>query len=217
MKKKMKVAVSILGATDVATQMNQVMDAGADWIHIDVMDGKFVQNEKFNRKDDIENLRRQCGGDAFFDCHMMVQDPFNWVDAMAEAGVNMFTFHYESTPNHRELIEKIHARGMKAGIALNYDTDVDNIEYVSDILDMVLVLTVNRPGIGGLQFIPDALEKCKKIKSRGELLVEVDGGINMSNVGLIHESRAVDVLVGGLVILNSENMKKTIEDMRGHH
>jgi ribulose-phosphate 3-epimerase len=205
----MKVAVSILGATDPIEQSKQAIRNGVDWIHIDVMDGKFVSGTKFN-KNEVADIRKNIP-EAFLDCHMMVEDPFNWVEKMQ---VDMFTFHYESTANHTELIKKIHNKGMKAGIALNSTTDIDLIEPFANAIDMVLILTVDKTGVGGLSLNPDLLKKCKKFKMfHPDIMVEVDGGINMSNIDIVHESGA-DVLVGGLVILNSTDMKKTIQDMR---
>lgn len=208
----MKVAVSILGATDYIEQSKHVIEVGADWIHVDVMDGKFVDNKKFNC-DEVEKLRNNLS-DGFLDCHMMVEDPINWVEKMAKSNVNMFTYHYESTVNHIEIIKKIRQCGMKVGIALNSTTDIDLIEPICNLIDMVLILTVDKTGVGGLPFNYTLLDKVRKLKRyHPNLLIEVDGGINMSNYKSVHESGA-DVLVGGLVILNSRDIKKTISDMK---
>ncbi len=209
---EMKIAVSVLGARDYVNQSKEVLSYGADWIHIDVMDGKFVENKKFIN-DEIENLRHNIP-DAFLDCHMMVENPFLWINKMAQSNVNMFTFHYESTANHDELIDKIHAKGMKAGMAINASTDVSLIYRFCNKLDMVLILTVDKTGIGGLTFNKSLLEKVKMLKKYHQnLMVEVDGGVNMANYRFIHDSGA-DIMVGGLVILDSSDIKKTIEDMK---
>jgi ribulose-phosphate 3-epimerase len=176
------------------------------------MDGKLVPNVKFVGEE-IAELRKELPN-AYLDCHLMVVDPFNWVDKLAAAKVDMFTYHYDEVHNHRELNAKIRAAGMKVGIALHSTTSIDVIDSIVDDIDMVLIVTFEKTGVGGQPLMPSMIDKCKALRAKyPKLQIEIDGGLNLSTTELARQSGA-DVVVGGWVILYADDMAGTIEKMR---
>jgi len=210
------VAPSILSAdfSKLGKEIKAIENAGADWIHIDVMDGHFVPNITIGPVV-VSKIRKV--SDLFFDVHLMIEDPKKYIEHFSKAGADLITIHAEACNNLRSLIKKIKELGCKAGVSINPETSVDAIKGIIKDVDLVLVMSVH-PGFGGQSFIKDVLPKIKKVRNLidetgKEIYLEVDGGINNKNAKAVIEHGA-NVLVAGNFVFTSDNYKEAIQSIK---
>ncbi|MFS0782351.1 ribulose-phosphate 3-epimerase [Bacillus sp. 1P06AnD] len=212
-----KIAPSILSAdfSKLGEEIKDVERGGADYIHVDVMDGHFVPNITIGPLI-VEAVRPVTK--LPLDVHLMIENPDAYIEAFANAGADYITVHVEACTHLHRTISLIKSFGVKAGVVLNPATPVAMIQHVIQDLDMVLLMSVN-PGFGGQSFIPEVLTKIKQVKQMADernpgLEIEVDGGVNADTAKLCVEAGA-NVLVAGSAIYNKEDRKQAIEAIRG--
>jgi ribulose-phosphate 3-epimerase len=208
-----EIVPSILSADfgRLAAEIGEVAAAGVKMVHLDVMDGHFVENITIGPVV-VAKLRKHSS--LVFDSHLMISEPDKYAERFAEAGADHVTFHIEAARNPRKLIEKLHGLGCSAGICLNPDTPVEAIEKIGPICDMVLVMTVH-PGFGAQKFIPQAAKKIIRVREivGPEVRVEVDGGIDPHTVPIV-VSYGADTLVAGNAIFGKTDRIAAIEAIR---
>lgn len=210
------ISPSILSAdfARLAEAVQMVEAAGADWIHVDVMDGHFVPNLTVGPPM-VEALRKVTS--LPLDVHLMMTNPDDFISEFVDAGADLLTVHVEACPHLHRTVQSIKERQIKAGVSLNPATSVTAIEEILGDVDLVLVMSVN-PGFGGQQFISSSLDKIRRIRtmmtnSRSSAHLEVDGGVNLTNVASVIHAGA-NVLVAGSAIFGSKNIPETIRQMR---
>ncbi|NNE27291.1 MAG: ribulose-phosphate 3-epimerase [Saprospiraceae bacterium] len=214
--RKFKIAPSILAADfgRLDEEIQFVNDSQADWVHVDVMDGRFVPNISFGQM-----LVKQMSKVATnpLDVHLMIVEPEKYVESFVEAGASVISFHLEATNHAHRLIQQLKDLGVQAGIALNPQTPVDLLDDLLEDLDLVVLMSVN-PGFGGQKFIYRTLHKIKALKSKIiernlDTLIEIDGGVGLHNAQQLIECGA-DVLVAGSAVFKSDDPALTVERMK---
>lgn len=199
-------------------QLKLIEDNGCKWLHIDVMDGAFVPNISFGMPV-IASIRKQCN--MFFDVHMMVEEPGRFVDDLKKCGADMVTVHVEACKHLHRTLQAIKEAGMQCGVVLNPATSLDTIDHVMDMVDMVLLMTVN-PGYGGQKYIPSMTAKIaalrKKLDEAGypDVAIEVDGGVNSKTIDTVLDAGADTIVMGSATFGGdiAENVKNSLAKIK---
>ena len=211
-----KLSPSILSAdfSRLKDEIQAVEEAGADYIHIDVMDGHFVPNITIGPMV-VEAVKKITT--LPLDVHLMISDPDKYIEDFIKAGSNLLSVHVETCPHLQRTVTYIRDKGVKPAVVLNPSTALYTLEYILEEVDMVLLMTVN-PGFGGQKFIPGMIPKIKKLRrlideSQLSVELEVDGGVNLENIGLVSQAGA-DVAVAGSAVFKSADCRETVREMK---
>ena len=214
---KIKISPSMLSAdfANLGAELQQITKDGADYIHLDVMDGSFVPNITIGNEV-IKSLRKH--SDLPFDTHLMIDNPDKHIEAFVKAGSDIITVHQEACTHLDRTLSLIKSYGVKAGVSLVPSTPADTLDYIMDKVDLILVMSVN-PGFGGQKFIPSQLDKIAQIRQKinatgRDIDLQVDGGINEQTAPAVIAAGA-NVLVSGSYIFKSGDYKKAMEILRG--
>ncbi len=210
------VSPSLLSADfgNLQRDIEMINTSEADWFHLDIMDGMFVPNISFGFPV-IKHIKKHAKKPL--DVHLMIVNPDRYIEDFYNAGADILTVHYEACDHLHRTIQNIKSKGMKAGISLNPHTPVHLLKDIISDVDLVLIMSVN-PGFGGQKFIPNSIEKIKELKQliidkKSSALIEVDGGVDNSNVKLLVNA-GCDILVAGSYIFKSEDQMETIKELK---
>ena len=217
MKRRVLIAPSLLGADlgKIAEEISSVERAGADWLHLDIMDGNFVPPISFGEIV-VSAAKRGCG--LTLDTHLMIENPERHLESFKKAGSDRITVHLEATADVRGTLEQIRALGLQSGLSINPATPVKRVFPYLDAADLVLIMSVN-PGWGGQSFITESIEKIRKLRAevdkRGRnVIIQVDGGLNAETAALCREA-GVDCIVAGTYVFRHADRRHALDSLRG--
>lgn len=209
-----RIGPSILNSdlANLSQECSKLLTSGADYLHLDVMDGSFVPNLTFGHPV-VSCLRKSLGPKPYFDMHMMVQHPLKWIVPMSDAGANSYTFHIESSDDPGDCIRHVKEAGMKVGIAIKPGTDVQVVaSYVTQV-DLILVMTVE-PGFGGQKFMPEMMDKVRWLRKEfSRLDISVDGGVGPATIDAVANAGA-NLIVSGTAVTGAAEPDRVIREMR---